>query len=72
MDNSEPVLSAEEHQKLDNLIRIGNRAVRKSREENQRLGIPNVYAINGTLIYELPDGTLTTDNPFQNFEQKTD
>jgi len=49
---------------MDNLIRIGNRAVRKAQEENRRLGIPNVYSINGTLLYELPDGTLTTENPF--------
>jgi len=66
MADSNPVLSAEEHQKLDRLIRIGNRAVKKAQEENRRLGIPNVYSINGHLLYELPDGTLTTENPFHN------
>ncbi len=45
--------------------RIGSRAVRRAQEENRRLAIPNVYAHNGTLYYELPDGTLTTENPFK-------
>jgi hypothetical protein len=41
--------------------RIGNRAVRKAQERNRRLGVPNVYSINGTIYYERPDGTLSTD-----------
>ena len=40
--------------------RIGNRAVRKAQERNRRLGIPNVYSIHGKIVYELPDGTITT------------
>lgn len=32
--------------------RIGNRAVRKAQEESRRLGVPNVYSINGVLYYE--------------------
>jgi len=44
--------------------RIGNRAVRKAQEESRRNNVPNVYAHNGTLYYELPDGRLTTVDPF--------
>jgi hypothetical protein len=46
------------------IIRIGNRAVRKAQEESRRLGVPNVYAINGFLYYELPSGELSRDDPY--------
>jgi hypothetical protein len=45
--------------------RIGNRAVRRAQEENRRLGIPNAYFINGRTYYELPDGTLGLDDPYE-------
>ena len=44
--------------------RIGNEAVKKAQEENRRKGIPNAYLFNGSIIYELPDGTITKENPF--------
>lgn len=44
--------------------RIGSRAVRKAQEENRRLGIPNVYFINGRKYYELPDGELSLEDPY--------
>lgn len=45
--------------------RIGNRAVHRAQEENRQMGIPNVYAMpDGTLYYQLPDGTVTMKNPF--------
>ncbi|MEW6746758.1 MAG: hypothetical protein AB1486_28790 [Planctomycetota bacterium] len=47
------------------LLRIGSRAVRKAQEESRRLGVPNVYSHNGTLFYELPNGELTTVDPFE-------
>lgn len=50
------------------ILRIGNRAVKKAQEENRRKGIPNVYDINGHLYYELPNGELTTKDPMQNVE----
>jgi len=46
------------------LKRIGNRAVRKAQEENRRLGIPNVFSLNGNIYYELPNGELTREDPF--------
>jgi hypothetical protein len=47
------------------ITRIGNRAIKKTREENKRLGLPNVYSKNGKVIYEMPDGTITTKSPFK-------
>ena len=47
------------------MLAIGNRAVRKAQEENRRFSVPNVYSHNGTLFYELPNGELTTEDPFQ-------
>ena len=40
------------------IIRIGNRAVRRAQEENHRLGLPNIYSRNGKIIYEMPDGEI--------------
>jgi hypothetical protein len=44
--------------------RIGSRAVKNAQEENRRLGIPNTYFINGHTYYELPDGTLSLEDPW--------
>ena len=45
------------------LLAIANRAVRKAQDENRRRGVPNVYVVNGTLVWQLPDGTITTTDP---------
>jgi len=44
--------------------RIGNRAVNLAQEESRKLGVPNVYCIQGPLYYELPDGKLTLSDPY--------
>jgi hypothetical protein len=54
----------EVYEKVQELIRIGNRGVRAAQEENRRLGIPNVYSINGILYYELPNGELSLNDPY--------
>lgn len=56
-------LSIETYRQAIEFQRIGNRAVRKAQEESRRLSVPNVYSYNGTLYYELPDGSLTTIDP---------
>ena len=56
-------LSLETYRRGVEFHRIGSRAVRKAQEESRRLKVPNVYSHNGTLIYELPDGQLTTTDP---------
>jgi len=46
------------------IMQIANKAVAKAQEKNRKLGIPNVYAKNGKPIFVLPNGKITTQNPF--------
>jgi len=55
----------EVYEKVQELTRIGKSAVRAAQEENRRLGIPNVYSINGILYYELPSGELSRTDPYK-------
>lgn len=48
----------------DKLLKLGNRAVKKAQENNRKNGIPNVYCINGKIVFELPDGEFTTHYNF--------
>jgi len=57
-------LSAETYAAIDEIVRIGNRGVVKAQEMNRRLGVPNVYSINGRLYYETSTGELSTTDPF--------
>ena len=43
---------------------IGNEAVRAAQEKNRRMGVPNVYSINGIIYYELPNGELSRQDPY--------
>lgn len=45
------------------MARIISKAVHLAQEENRRKGIPNVYSLNGKLVWQLPDGTVTSVNP---------
>lgn len=58
-------VSEETLRKGEEFERIGNAAVHAAQEENRRLGIPNVYSINGILYYELPNGELSREDPYQ-------
>ena len=51
--------------KLDEIVRIGRRAVRKAQADSRKLGVPNVYSINGFLYYELPSGELSRTDPLE-------
>jgi hypothetical protein len=53
------------YEKVQELMRIANCAVRAAQEENRRRGIPNVYSINGILYYELPNGELSREDPLK-------
>ena len=57
-------LSAETYAAIDEIVRIGKRGVARAQEANRRLGVPNVYSINGRLYYETPTGELSTTDPF--------
>ena len=58
-------LSIRTYRRAAEFQRIGSRAVLKAQEESRQLNVPNVYSHNGTLYYELPDGRLTTIDPFK-------
>jgi hypothetical protein len=47
------------------ILRIANNAVKKAQEENHRLGLPNVYSLNGKKIYQMPDGTVRDSYDFE-------
>ena len=40
------------------------RAVKKAQQENWCKGLPNVYSINGKVVYALPNGELATEYKF--------
>ena len=63
---SQHELSPEAYKRTRELLRIGNRAVKKAQEENRKRGIPNVYSYNGHIYYELPNGELTKEDPLKN------
>ncbi|MFA5098421.1 MAG: hypothetical protein WC490_07360 [Candidatus Margulisiibacteriota bacterium] len=46
------------------MLQIANKAVAKAQEKNRKLGVPNVYAKNGKPVFVLPNGKMTTRNPF--------
>lgn len=45
------------------MLKIVNKAVRLAQEENRKKGVANVYCLNGSLVWQLPNGTLTTTEP---------
>lgn len=54
----------EELNKLsDKITYLGNLAVREAQEENRKKGIPNVYSLNGKIVWQMPDGSITEKNP---------
>lgn len=53
----------ETFQKVDELMRVCRSAVRKAQAESRRLGIANVYSIDGQLYYELPSGEYSRQRP---------
>lgn len=48
---------------MDRLFHIAKDAVRKAQEESRRMGVPNVYSINGKILYEWPNGELRLAPP---------
>ena len=54
----------------DTIQQIGNDAVRAAQKKNLENGIPNVYSKNGVMYFQLPDGTITMENPFEKGELK--
>ncbi|MEI8388803.1 MAG: hypothetical protein WCG23_02850 [bacterium] len=48
----------------DEITKIGNRAVKKAQEHNRLNGLPNVYSVNGKIVYELPNGDIVNEYDF--------
>jgi hypothetical protein len=44
---------------------IANNAVREAQRKSLENGIANVYSKNGVIYFQLPDGTITMKNPFE-------
>jgi hypothetical protein len=57
-------LNPETRELLDEILRIGQKAVQLAQEESRRLGVPNVYSIDGVIYYELPSGELSRTDPY--------
>ncbi len=49
------------YQKGFEIENIGNEAVQNAISENIELGIPTVFSVKGTILYQLPDGEITSD-----------
>ena len=51
--------------------KIGNNAVRLAQKQSLENGVPNVYSKNGVYYFQLPDGTITMQNPFEEEDLKS-
>lgn len=65
-------LTAKTYATVDELIRLGGIAVEDAQNESRRLGVPNVYSINGRLYYETASGELSLEDPYRENEAGTD
>jgi len=59
-----PSLTADKYAAIDELVRLGSIAVNDAQNESRRLGVPNVYSINGHLYYETATGELSASDPY--------
>ena len=50
-------------EEVERMTAIANTAVYAAQEANRRKGIPNVYVLNGKIVWQLPDGTVTMVRP---------
>jgi len=60
---SKPFENLKAYQRGDEIMRVLRQAVREAQAESRRLGVANVYSINGKRYFELPDGTYTQTPP---------
>ena len=56
-------MDEEYYKRAFKMLRLGNRGVKKAQEENRRLGLPNVYAIEGKPVFVMPNGEIRTERP---------
>jgi len=67
-----PSLTADKYAAIDELVRQASIAVNDAQNESRRLGIPNVYSINGRLYYETPTGELSASDPYAVITEQPD
>ncbi len=53
------------YQEAFEIQQIGNEAVDRVITENKEKGIPIVFSKDGIIYYELPNGEITTESPFE-------
>ena len=70
--NNNSILSPATYSKIDELRRIGSSAVAKAQDDSRRMGVPNVYSINGRLYYETKTGELSTADPYTGRKMSTE
>jgi hypothetical protein len=63
MSNSE--LELKTYRMVDEVMRICRSAIHKAQAKSRRLGVPNVYFINGHRYYEMPNGDFTRVSPYK-------
>lgn len=68
MKNGKSKISSETYRQMAEFVRIGNRGIFQARQENHRLGLPNIYSRNGRIIYEMPNGEIVVKDTFQSGE----
>ena len=47
------------------ILKVAAKATEKAQADNLKKGIANVYAKNGQIFFQLPDGTITQEEPQQ-------
>jgi len=65
---SDVQISGETERKAAELMDIARRGVQNAIEESRRMGVPNVYSIDGVLYWELANGELTKEDPYSKRE----
>ena len=60
---TETVLDSNIYKRAIEVIAIGNRAIQSAREDLRNNWLPIVFSRNGKVYYELPDGSVTDQNP---------
>ncbi|MDZ4658779.1 MAG: hypothetical protein SH868_14480 [Bythopirellula sp.] len=56
-------LNPEFRKTIDEWVAVMDSAVLNARAESRRLGVPNVYWIDGQHVFELPNGEVTETVP---------
>lgn len=49
---------------ISEIQRIGNAAVQEAQDNLRAKGIPLCFSRNGRIYYEMPDGSIQTENPY--------